>query len=83
MKMTIETLPGPRNNPRYGYHNSLCRITFDNTNGALVKEYQKSMVELFWEFKKPHNMWCYTPKHVESSIERDVWEFEFGYDSGD
>jgi hypothetical protein len=80
MKFTVETKDAPNARPRYGYHNSICTITFEPNQ--LTEDGQKIIVELFREFKAKSNMWCYAAKLVPQA-DKPTYVFEYGYDSGD
>lgn len=66
----------PNANPNRGYHNSIRTIMVSETCDSLQKEVFRTFIT---KYLAQHNMWFYD-KTVEKS---NIWEFNYGYDSGD
>lgn len=79
MTYTVKTEPFNAH-PATGYHNSRCTIIFEETqHGWFTEEGQKDIAEHIRAFYAPRNMWCYGVRKEA----KNVWSFEYGYDSGD
>lgn len=92
MKITVTDGYGPRARPRHGFHDYICRIVFSpGEDGSVASDdLQRQVVDFFHRRHRAANfMWCWPPAKLPRPeglslyVGDHVWEWGYGYDSGD
>jgi hypothetical protein len=89
MKITIEDKYSSKADPRRGYHDYECTVTFetDSAGGSLTEEGQKKWMDALWKkFQSemgPGPYWLHQYGVKTKEKDKTVYHFFHGLDSGD